>query len=188
MKKLMTLFTLNTAKSIATGALLFLSFAVSTTANASLITFTPDKANYNAGESVLVDVMVNNINPEAAEFGFDIIFDNNALSFDEFTFDNSVLSSAIFTDASQFMSGSITIFSAWLDAIDVPSANFNLGQIRFSALSSEAVSLTVADLYLADNNFNSVSEHATVNVSAPNSALLLLAGFSLFSLRKKIIK
>ncbi|MBU2869505.1 cohesin domain-containing protein [Colwellia sp. E2M01] len=188
MKNLMAIFTtkpVKSIKSVATGALLFLSFALSTTANANLITFTPDQASYGTGDSVLVDVMINNINPEAAEFGFDISFDDAALSFDEFTFDNSVLSSAIFADASQFMSGSITVFSTWLDAIDVPGSNFSLGQMRFSALTEQAVSFGVDDLYLADNNYNSVSAHGPVAVSAPNSALLILLACGFFSLRKK---
>jgi hypothetical protein len=154
-------------------------------ANATLLSFTTDKLTYEQADTVLVDVFVNNINSEAAEFGFDLGFNDLALSYEGFTFDDSVFFSAVIADASLFASNAVTFFNAWFDSADVPAASFKLGQLRFSALSATTPSFNVSNLYLADSNFNEVSAHNSVQVPLPNSALLILIALAMFSLRKK---
>jgi hypothetical protein len=156
-----------------------------TNAQANLLSFTPNQVSYNAGDTVLIDIFVNNINPEAAEFEFDLGFDNLALTYNLFTFDDSVFFSAVTSEADVFSVGTISFFTSWFDEADVPGPNFRLGQISFTALTANTPNLIVSNLYLADDNFNEVTPHPSVTVPLPSSALLILMALAVFTLRKQ---
>lgn len=164
---------------------LFCFTMMSHDAEANLLDFTTDKVTYEQADTVLVDIFVNNINSDAAEFSFDMGFNNAALAFEQFTFDDPVFFSAMLTDAYLSAANTITLFSVWFENTDLPAANFKLGQLRFSALSAYTPTFDVSNLYVADNNFTELSSQNVVAVPLPNSASLLLMAFAVLSLRKK---
>jgi|GEM_PF-5116331 len=166
---------------------LFLTVIISYNANANLLSFTTDKGSYTLGETVLVDIFVNDINYEAAEFGFDVKFNDSALTFRSFMFDDAVFFSAIITEADQFTSNTITLFSAWFENIDLPATSFKLGQLSFSALSEQIPTFNTNNLYVADNNFNDLTPQGSVAIPLPNSALLILLALTIFVFRKKVL-
>ena len=103
------------------------------TANASLITFEVNGDSFTAGETVLVDVIINDINPDAAEFTFNTVFDDIALAFNGFTLSDDVFNTAVFGSGDlSFLNPSLVNLGAfWISELDVPGSSFTFGQISF---------------------------------------------------------
>ncbi|MEO9947106.1 MAG: hypothetical protein ABJH28_04770 [Paraglaciecola sp.] len=153
---------------------------------ASLINLSTDQASYNSGDTVLLDISVTNINPAAAELGFNVNFDSLALTFDSFDFSMDVLSSAFFpmADLSFFDDNIIEVFVLWFDSADLPGTSFSLGQVSFTAVQAFSGSFEVSDTYLADVTGADV-ELTAIDVPAPASSLLLMLTCLLIGLMNK---
>lgn len=153
---------------------------------ASLINLSTDQASYSSGETVLLDISVSNINPTAAELGFNVNFDSLALSFDSFDFSIDVVSTAFFpaADLSFFDDNIIEVFVLWFDSTDLPGTSFSLGQVSFTANQAFSGSFEVSDAYLADATGADV-EITPVSVPAPATGLLLMFTLLLIGLMKK---
>lgn len=153
---------------------------------ASLINLSTDQASYNSGDTVLLDISVANINPAAAELGFNINFDSVALTFNTFDFSMDVLSSAFFpmADLSFFDDSIIEVFVLWFDNNDLPATSFSLGQVSFTATEAFSGSFEVSDTYLADATGGDV-DITPVAVSAPATGLLITFTCLLLGLMKK---
>lgn len=159
-------------------------------ANAGLLTFSTNQTSYLANESVLVDITVNNINPDAAELSFDMSFNESLLAFNSFVFSNEVINSAFFTDADTFKANNIlTIYSSWFSAVDLPATSFTLGQVSLTALASLKTTFTDSNLYVADEFFNQLPPEASqTNIPEPQTLLLFSALFVLLITRRKHVK
>lgn len=157
-------------------AILFSAFCYS--ANASLISFDLDNPNPTTGEQLLVDVVVNNLNPEAAELSFDIAFDDTSLLFDYFILGDDVLFSGGFgaIDTDLFSSGLLNAAAFWTFASDKPGTSFVLGQIAFNVLADLSPSFNVSNVFAADNNFSQIPSQGSTQVPLPATIFMFLVG------------
>lgn len=157
-------------------------------ANAGLISYNSDKTSYLTGETVFVDLFVNNINPNAAELFFDYSFNDIELTFNSFTFSDDVLNSAFITNADTFSSPSIlTIESIWFDSLDLPASSFELGQISFTAKQANTPVFEINNLEVNDINYNNLAPQIA-SVSEPQTWLLFMLTIIGFILKRKTIK
>ncbi|MEG3768501.1 hypothetical protein [Alteromonas sp. 14N.309.X.WAT.G.H12] len=150
---------------------------VSAHSQATSINLNTDKGSYDAGETVLLDVSIVDIDANAAELGFDLLFDETALSFDNFDFSTDILSSAFFyaADLSFFDNNIVEIFTLWFDSADLPASSFSLGQATFTATSAFDGDFSILDFYLADAFGNDIDVTPTSVPAPATGGLLLLA-------------
>tara|TARA_R110000751_G_scaffold49117_1_gene109545 strand:- start:60254 stop:60940 length:687 start_codon:yes stop_codon:yes gene_type:complete len=171
---------------------LFISTIVLTLASlqsqATTITLSTDQLNYNIGDTVLLDIAFENVSLDTAELGFNLNFDSSALIFDSFDFSTEVINSAFLpaADVSFFDNNIIEVFVLWLDSTYLPGSNFFLGQVSFTAQQNYSPEFALTDSYLADANGADL-DAPTVSVPAPATGLLVLFGFLLLPIQKKLL-
>jgi len=157
--------------------ILIFSLTLAINANAGLISSETDQASYNIGDTVIVDVFVNHINPSLDFLELDFSFNDSQLAFVE----NSWLDSAdifnfgAFADAFTFLPDTLIIQASFLNGItDVVGTSFQLGELQFTALTNIDTPLfSTAIVTAQDVNFNDVE--AQIEVPEP-------AGIALFSI------
>lgn len=160
-------------------------------AQAGLITVSTDQNTYNTGDTVIVELGVQNMNPAIDFLELDFSFDLAELEFVAFSwFDSAVLFDfGAFGDAFlDFFSDDMVIVQAsFLDGIvDVATSTFALGQLEFVAQSDlTSVNLSLDSIFAQDFDFNEIAE-ADLQVSAPALGLLVLTGFALLLTRRKV--
>lgn len=176
-------------------AVLF-SLVLTFNANASLITAQADQSSYNTGETVTVDLYINNLNPIADFLLLDYAFDSTELAFDFFDFTDSVWNNTEgFLDADGFTFDGLIAFTIdfvdnWSDTL---GTSFKLGQGQFTALQDSVSADFELSVFLAeDANFNIIPDEelqiaAPAKVSAPSGIALfsLVAGLFLMRQRKQ---
>ncbi|MBU3003869.1 hypothetical protein [Paraglaciecola arctica] len=171
---------------------LFISIIVLTLASlqsqATTITLSTDQLNYNIGDTVLLDIAFENVSLDTAELGFNLNFDSSALIFDSFDFSTEVINSAFLpaADVSFFDNNIIEVFVLWLDSTYLPGSSFFLGQVSFTAQQNYSPEFALTDSYLADANGADL-DAPTVSVPAPATGLLVLFGFLLLPIQKKLL-
>jgi hypothetical protein len=160
--------------------------------HASIIQLSTDQANYAIGDTVTLDISLEDISSDTAELGFDLVFDSTALTFDSFNFSTDVVNSAFlaFADISFFDNNIIEVFAFWLDSSDLPSTSFNLGQVSFTAQQAYSSEFEITDAYLADENgsdLDSPSVSVSTPVSAPSAGILMMFAFVLLPLKRRLL-
>ncbi|MGJ8679672.1 hypothetical protein [Paraglaciecola sp.] len=160
-------------------AVLF-SLALAFNANAGLITAQADQTSYNTGDTVTVDLYINNLNPIADYLLLDYAFDSSELAFDSFQFADSVWDNTegfLDADGSTFdglIAFTIDLVDNWSDTL---GTSFKLGQGQFTALQdSVSADFDLSILLAEDANFNVIPDDQ-IQVSAPSGIAL----FSLFA-------
>jgi hypothetical protein len=161
-------------------------FTLAANVNAGLISAETEQTNYNNGDTVTVDIFVNNLNPALDFLELDFGFDDSLLSFVENSwFDsNGVFDFGAFGDAfAGFSADTLVIQANFLNGItDVLGTSFKLGELQFTALGDVNMLMFSSSIVTAqDVNFNDVEPQATV--SAPAGLLLCLVSLGLFLIR-----
>ena len=179
MKKLTTIIT----------SLLFT--LVSLQSNAALINLTADQASYAVGDTVLLDITLQDLSLDTAELGFNLNFDSSALTFDSFSFSLDILSSAFFpaADLSFFNDNIVEFFVLWWDSSDLPATSFALGQASFTAQQVYNPAFTITDAYLADvagKDIDYPRFTSSVPVPEPSASLIMLLSLLILPLQKKL--
>lgn len=155
---------------------------------ASIIKLSTNQINYNLGDTVLLNISLENINPDTAELRFNLNFDSSTLSFDFFDFSTDVLSTAFISegDLSFFDNSIIEIFVLWFDSADLPATSFSLGQASFTAQQDYRSEFEVTDSYLADADGMDI-DTLSVEVPAPAAGLLLLFSALILPVQRKLL-
>jgi hypothetical protein len=179
MKKLTTIIT----------SLLFT--LVSLQSNAALINLSSAQASYEVGDTVLLDITVQDLSLDTAEIGFDLSFDSLALTFDSFSFSSDVFDSALFSaaDLSFFDNNIVEFFVLWWDSSDLPATSFSLGQASFTAQQAYNPAFTITDAYLSDvagKDIDYPTFTSSVPVPEPSASLIMLLGLLILPLHKKL--
>ncbi len=154
-------------------------------ANASLITFDLSNNTPIAGDTLLVDIVINNINADAAELTFDIDFDDVALSFLGFTVADDVLNFGGFGSADEdlFTTGILNVGAYWFFASDKPGTSFTLGQLSFDVAGTLQETFSASNFFAADESYNQINAQSLPQVPVPAPATFVLLALGLVGLR-----
>lgn len=154
--------------------ILILILAISCfTAKAGLITYSSSNTGeVTQNDTVSVDVLINNINPEIAELEFEVLFDDSLFTFEGFSFSTGVQSSAFITDSYETLFSSVNLYALWFDSLDVPGTSFNLGTLSFKAITNANLQLTEQLVFIGDNFGGSVSNPQ--QVPEPSTIFMIL--------------
>lgn len=171
----------------------FLVFIFSLTlmvkANAGLISAVANQTTYNNGDTVVVDVFVNDLNPALDFLELDFSFDDSVLSFiDNSWFDSAeVFSYGAFGDAFSLSPNTLILQANFLNGItDIVGTTFKLGELQFLALNSVNTPLFSSTIITAqDINFNNIDAQRAV--PAPSGLALLSIAFGCFFLRSSYL-
>ncbi|XPF93142.1 PEP-CTERM sorting domain-containing protein [Colwellia sp. RE-S-Sl-9] len=152
--------------------------------NAGLITTTSDQVTYNAGDTVLVDLFINEANPSIDWLQVEYLFNNTELSFEGFSITNEVFDNTyyddIFADV-DLLTIQVGFLADWSNFL---GTSFQLGQLEFTALSSSvSADFTLADVFAEDKDFNPVSVQAV-----PEPSAIALFALGLLALRRYRVK
>lgn len=170
------------------------TLACTLNANAGLITTQSDKDNYSAGDTILVDFYVNNLNEEVNDLQVEFNFDDALFEFVDFSWIDSdaVWDFFAFGGAFLYDIDLLNVYVFGLDGpldsdsiTDVVGSSFKLGSVEFTALSDSASpNLTVANTVAQDYYFNDVAAQA---VPEPSTTALfaLVAGLMFMRNRKQ---
>ena len=164
-----------------------LSLAVMFNANAGLITTQSDQATYNAGDTILVDLFVNDANPVLDWLSVDFNFDSTQFLFNDFTVTDDVFLNSYYYGAYEVgttFNVEVGFFSGWSDFL---GTSFKLGQAEFTALEHTASpKFTIENVIALDVNYADVDPQVSA-VSEPSTVALfsLMAGLVFMRKRKQ---
>lgn len=148
---------------------------------AGLIAFEPNiTGTISAGQQVVVDVVINDLNPEVAELEFDLLFDDSLFTFDSFEFSDDVFFTAFLTDSQYLGSGQLNLFSIWFDASELPGSNFVFGQLALTANSEATAALSSQLIFAGDVTGAPVANPQ--QVSEPNVLMIFAMLMALLSM------
>ena len=153
---------------------------------ASFIGVSTDQTNFNAGDTVLLDLSISNISLDTAELGFNLNFDSAALAFDSFSFSDDVFNSAFLSaaDLSFFDNNIVEFFVLWFDSVDLPGTSFSLGQASFTAQQASSAEFSITDAYLADVTGGDI-DLPVADVSAPTATIIMLMSLVILTVQRK---
>jgi len=160
-------------------------------AQASLITVTSDQDSYSSGDTVIVEIGVENMNPSIDFIELDVNFDLAELAFenDSWFDSNTVLDFGAFGDAFLGLTDdNLIVQVSFLDGIvDFAGNTFALGELAFTAQSDiNNVNLGFGDVFAQDFEFNPIdADDLQVQVPSPATAAFLLSGFALMMLKRR---
>ncbi|MDO6693302.1 hypothetical protein Q4574_08400 [Aliiglaciecola sp. 3_MG-2023] len=168
--------------------LVFILFStLAMNANAGLITTETDQTSYSSGETITVDILVNDINPAIDFLAFDFGYDDSLIEFvDNSWFDSDdVFNFGAFGDAFTFVPNTVIVQAFFLDGItDIVGTSFKLGELQFTALTNTNTPLfssTIVDAI--DVNFNDIEPQITVSEPAGIALFSIAAG--IFLIRRR---
>lgn len=144
-------------------------------ASANLITLMPDKTSYSAGESINLEIYLNNSNPSMSWLEFDVNFNDFDIAFSHFEETNDVLLNSSYSDAfDMFGFAPVTVLvefnSDWTSNL---TPSFKLGTATFTSINANNGNFSLGYLDVQDDNYMSIA-HQSVVVSEPTVWLLFL--------------
>jgi hypothetical protein len=180
-------------KLIIKSCLVGLTLLVSSVSQAAIISVDSPVAA-TVGDSFAVDVLIEDVN-DLAGFQFSLGFDSNVLSaatvtsgnifgFDTFLIDSTISAGAVsFSEVTFALSGLDIIGSSLLATINFDAIASGMSALSLSdVILSDSLSTSIVPVFINEAN---ITVNSPVNVPAPASLLMLLAGLSIFVAMRK---